>query len=81
MSPMFGHKDGENSDKNEKLDKQEVIEQWRQATQAEFERLNSLPLVELAVEVMVKGFGPDGPGANDDAILDRWAESRCRALT
>jgi hypothetical protein len=35
--------------------------------QAEFERLNALPLIELAVEVMTKGFGPGGPGAVGDA--------------
>lgn len=62
MSPLFGHKD------EEQQDKQKKIEEWRQAMQAEIERLNSLPLVELAAEVMVKGFGPGGPGVDDDAI-------------
>lgn len=62
MSPMFGRKD------QQKPDKQEGIEQWRRAMQMEFERLNSLPMMELAAEVMVKGFGPGGPGADDDAI-------------
>jgi hypothetical protein len=30
---------------------------------ADIERLKALSLTELAVEIMVKGFGPDGPGA------------------
>jgi hypothetical protein len=59
MSPMFGHKDDENDER---------FEQWRQATQAEFERLWALSPADLATEVMVKGFGPDGPGADDDSI-------------
>jgi hypothetical protein len=29
---------------------------------AEIEQLDALPLAQLAVEIMVKGFGPDGPG-------------------
>jgi len=29
---------------------------------AEIAQLDALPLAQLAVEVMVKGFGPDGPG-------------------
>ena len=29
---------------------------------AEIARVNSLPLAQLAAEVMVRGFGPDGPG-------------------
>src|SRR5205809_7524181 len=59
MSPIFGHKDEENDER---------FEQWRRATQAEFERLNALSLADLATEVMTKGFGPDGPGADDDSI-------------
>jgi len=59
MSPVFGRKDDE---------KQEKIEQWRLAMQAEFDRLSALPLIDLAAEVMSKGFGPGGPGADDDAI-------------
>jgi hypothetical protein len=59
MSPIFGHKDEENDER---------FDQWRQATQAEFERLNALSLADLATEVMTKGFGPDGPGADDDSI-------------
>jgi hypothetical protein len=38
MSTMFSHK-GEKPDKDEKPDKQAAIEQWRRATQTEFERL------------------------------------------
>lgn len=56
---MFGRKDEEKQEKNE---------QWRQALQAEFDRLNSLPLAQLAAEVMRKGFGPDGPGADDEDV-------------
>ncbi len=56
---MFGH-DSE--------DKQERIEQWRAAMRAELHRLGTLPLEELAIEVMIRGFGPGGPGADDSAI-------------
>jgi hypothetical protein len=56
---VFGHNDD---------DKQQRIEQWRLAMQAELGRLSALPLEELAIEVMVRGFGPGGPGADDDTI-------------
>lgn len=49
-------------------EKQQNLEEWRQAMQAEYERLDALPLAGLAAEVMIKGFGPGGPGAYDDAI-------------
>jgi hypothetical protein len=49
-------------------DKQERTEQWRLAMRAELGRLSALPVEELAVEVMIRGFGPGGPGADDDAI-------------
>lgn len=52
----------------DKHEKEEKVEEWRRQTEAEFERLNALPLIELATEVMIKGFGPGGPGADDDAI-------------
>jgi len=35
-----------------------------EALQAELERLGALSLQQLAVEVMVKGFGPGGPAAD-----------------
>jgi hypothetical protein len=35
-----------------------------EALQAEVERLGTLSLQQLAVEVMVKGFGPGGPAAD-----------------
>ena len=57
---MFGHDND---------DKQQRIEQWRYAMQAELGRLSALPVEELAAEVMIRGFGPGGPGADDDAIL------------
>jgi len=50
VSPKFGRADE---------DKQEKIEQWRLAIQAEFERLSALPLIELAAEVMIRGFVPE----------------------
>lgn len=56
---MFGH---------ENDDKQQRTEQWRLAMQAELSRLSALPVEELAVEVMIRGFGPGGPGADDAAI-------------
>ena len=55
---MFGH---------ENDDKQQRTEQWRLAMQAELGRLSALPVEELAFEVMLRGFGPGGPGADDDA--------------
>ena len=58
MSPF-----GRNEDRGQ--DKQERLAQWRLAAQAEVERLSSLPLTELAAEVMIKGFGPGAPGAGD----------------
>ena len=61
MSP-FGRKEDQGQDKQERL------AQWRLAAQAEFERLGSLPLIELAAEVMIKGFGPGAPGADDGGI-------------
>jgi hypothetical protein len=59
VAAKFGRKDD---------DKQERIEQWRLDMQAELERLSALPLTELATQVMIRGFGPGGPGADDDAI-------------
>jgi hypothetical protein len=57
LSPLFGHKDhGESAD------------QENPALRAEFERLNALPIPQLAAEVMRKGFGPGGPGADDDNV-------------
>lgn len=62
MSP-FGSKKVE-----KEQEKEQRVQQWRHAAQAEFDRLNSLSLTELATEVMLKGFGPGGPGADDDEI-------------
>ncbi len=60
MSPMFSHKDEEKQD-NDKT--------WGpEALQAEFDRLNSMPLRQLAAEVMSKGFGRGGPGADDEDV-------------
>jgi hypothetical protein len=56
---MFGHDND---------DKQQRTEQWRLAMQAELGRLSAMPMEELAIEVMIRGFGPGGPGADDDAI-------------
>lgn len=58
MSP-FGRKEDQGQDKQERLT------QWRLAARAEIERLVSLPLIELAAEVMTKGFGPGAPGAGE----------------
>ena len=71
MSP-FGRKEDQGQDKQERL------AQWRLATRAEFERLSSLPLIELAAEVMIRGFGPGAPGAGED-ILGGPGESTRRA--
>jgi hypothetical protein len=56
---MFGNKDE---------DKQYKLEQWQHAMRQEIARLDALPLADLAAEVMIRGFGPGGPGADDDAI-------------
>jgi hypothetical protein len=47
---------------------QEKAAQWRQAAQAEYQRLYALPLPDLAAEIMQKAFGPGGPGYDDDTI-------------
>jgi hypothetical protein len=52
MSPLFGSKNEDQADSA--------------AVQAEVDRLSSLPLPQLAAEVMTKGFGPDGPA--DDGL-------------
>jgi hypothetical protein len=59
---MFGRKGDETKDE------QGELEQWRQLLQSESERVAALPLVDLAAEVMVKGFGPGSRGTDDDAI-------------
>lgn len=48
MSPLFGNK-GNDQDNSA-------------AQEAEIDRLDSLPIPQLASEVMTKGFGPGGPG-------------------
>jgi hypothetical protein len=58
MSP-FGKKDD---------DKQQRLDQWRQAVQTEFDRLSALAPPDLAIEVFTKGFGPGGPGADDSNV-------------
>src|SRR5579859_7704904 len=57
MSPLFGHRD-ENQTRDNVA-----------ALQAETERLDALSLPALAAEVMTKGFGPGGPGADDDNAI------------
>lgn len=59
MSP--GRREGQGQDKQERL------MQWRLGVRAEFERLSSLPLTDLAAEVMVRGFGPGAPGSSQAA--------------
>ena len=54
MSPLFGH----HEDDDEQA-------QNLAALQAEVQRLDSLSLEQLASEVMHKGFGPGGPGADE----------------
>jgi hypothetical protein len=60
MSP-FGHKEKDGA-------KQERVDQYRLALTVELERLDSLPLAQLAAEVMVKAFGPGGPGADEEDV-------------
>jgi hypothetical protein len=59
MSPLFGRK--EQQPEQQRVNGNEL--------QAEIDRLESLPLAELATEVMSKGFGPGGPGANEDDAI------------
>lgn len=59
-------------------------QQWRGAMQAEFERLYSMPPTELAAEVVIRGFGPGGPGADDEAAtpgLEHASLVRCQMHT
>jgi hypothetical protein len=53
MSPLFGHHD-DATDQSQDL----------AALQTEVARLESLSLPQLAAQVMTKGFGPGGPGAD-----------------
>src|SRR5258708_540864 len=53
---------------NKDEDKQYKLEQWQHAMRQEIARLDALPPADLAAEVMIRGFGPGGPGADDDAI-------------
>jgi hypothetical protein len=57
MSPLFGRKDHEDG-----------TAQGIEVLQAEFDRLNALPIRQLAAEVLVRGFGPGGPGADDEDV-------------
>ncbi len=45
-----------------KKDKKEKKAAESAALQAEYERLDALPLPDLATEVMERGFGSGGPG-------------------
>ncbi len=58
MSPLFGKKEEGGSGPD----------QMGALLQAELDRLNALPLKQLASEVMAKGFGPGGPGADDGGV-------------
>jgi hypothetical protein len=60
MSPVFGHRDEKKQAKEEQLD------QWRAAVEAESDRLNSLSLAQLATEVMNTFFGR--PDADEEGI-------------
>jgi len=58
MSPLFGHKDAQPEDAQPEVDLAALVD-----------RLDSLPLAKLATEVMTKGFGPGGPGADEDGTV------------
>jgi hypothetical protein len=47
----------------------EEIEQQNAELRAEVQRLSALSLQDLAVEVMTKGFGPGGPGADGADVM------------
>jgi hypothetical protein len=47
----------------------EELEQQNAELRAEVQRLSALSLQDLAVEVMTKGFGPGGPGADGSDVL------------
>lgn len=59
VSPLFGHKQQQPDEEPAKDG----------ALQAELDRLDPLPLPQLAAEVMEKGFGEAGGGAKDDAAV------------
>jgi hypothetical protein len=60
MSPLFGHKDRQAA--------KDTDDHMNATLQAELDRLGSLSIEDLAAEVMVKGFGPGGPGQDDDHV-------------
>ena len=57
MSPLFGHKDQDENGGGAATEDPDIA-----AMNAEIARVSSLPLAELAAEVMAKGFGLDAPG-------------------
>jgi hypothetical protein len=63
---MFGRKNEEKQDGREDEEKQALSGPWREALEAEFDRLDSLTLPRLAAEVMTAAFGPGCPGADDE---------------
>jgi hypothetical protein len=65
-STSMAHHHGHNQ--QEQMLRQQQIWQWRTAMQAVYERLNAMPLADLAAEVMARAFGPGDPGYDDDAI-------------
>lgn len=64
----MSHMSHQQQKQQEQAWEQQQIIQWRQAAQAEFQRLYALPLADLAAEVMQRAFGPGGPGYDDDNI-------------
>jgi hypothetical protein len=68
MSRINRRRQKQQEQQQEEQQEREQIVQWRQAAQAEYQRLYALPLPDLATEVMQKAFGPGGPGYDDDTI-------------
>jgi hypothetical protein len=66
MAPPFGS------------DKREAREQEAVASSAEMERLLALPLTDLAAEIMVRTFGPGGPGAPGE--FGTWEQPQTTAM-
>ena len=61
MSPLFGHRD--------QPEASEPVADGSGALTDELDGLDALPLTQLASQVMSKGFGPGGPGADEDGTV------------
>jgi hypothetical protein len=64
----MAHHHGHHHEQEQMLRRQAIL-QWRQAMQAEYERLYAMSLPDLAAEVMARAFGSGGQNGYDDAAI------------